>query len=551
MGSATVAKYDMKPETEKTDILSAEAWKNRLDLRRSHGVEPWSEAELDELCAFNEEACGDGKLPEALGDNTDALGNTETLVVITGQQAGLFLSPLYTLYKAVAAIKWAEHLGTTLGRRVIPAFWIASEDHDFEEIQSACYLTRKGDVADWQYDYDHPAGQSVFDIPADDEKLAEYLDLLDERTHPSEFKEVLLGEWREMIAASENLENFFARGMMRLLGEYGLVLVSSRLEALRRRGAGILRREIEKAGAATQALIATAEKRKAEGRPTPIHRNADDVNFFVYRNGRRCKVVRQDDAFAILNPESNEPIETMSANALLRELDESPAHFSPNVATRPLIQDAALPVIAMVGGPGEQAYVDMLIEAGLPELYETCPNHVLHRPRALLVEPRVERQLEKYDISESILEQEDWDGLEENFERHGDYGEALEAMDSLKESQKQAFDRFAQKIGSLAETPEIKSAIKKTFGSEQKSLGKLEGRLRQVIKREQDNAGLHRDRIMQSLRPKGHPQERTLGPLSPFLLNYGNAFVDFVVEELEIEPRHVQILMLSQIGEKA
>jgi uncharacterized protein YllA (UPF0747 family) len=172
---------------------------------------------------------------------------------------------------------------------------------------------------------------------------------------------------------------------------------------------------------------------------------------------------------------------------------------------------------------------------------------VLARPRAILIEPRVEKLLEKYEIPLSLLENEDWKGLEDHLERAGEGGPALAALDALRANTRLAFERFEREIGLPGRAPEMKTAIERSAEGVEKTLLKMEGRLRELIRREKTYAGQHLDKIARALRPDNSPQERALGPLSPFLINHGPAFIHWLVKNLDLDSERPQTLMLSEL----
>jgi len=518
-------------------------WRQMLVKRDANPVPPWTGQERGVLANFNRRM----GVPQAVLDNIERLGDPKTLVVIAGQQAGLFLAPFYTLYKAIAAVKWAERLAEILGRPVVPAFWIASEDHDYEEVRRVHYLDANGRDVEWKCPLEPAPGTSIFDIPADAQALGDFLNSVEADTRPTEFKAEILGRWRRFIDESESLEDFFSRGMADLLGATGLILLPSGLPAVRRRATPIVRREIERPLESTALLLERAKAMEEAGEEPPVHRREGDVNFFLYREGLRCKVTYGKGCFQVVHPSGDREVGSLSAEDLLKELDAAPEYFSPNVALRPVIQDSVLPVLAMIGGPGERKYLAMVQEAGLYDLFQVAASHVLARPRAVLIEPRVERLLEKYGMDEKWISREEWSRIEEVVIRAADEARAIESLENLKKGQVEAFERFASGMGDLGKAPAVVSAIRKTSDHIQQALGKMEQRIRDELKREQETAGGQLHRLFDALRPGGAPQERVLSPIAPFQLNYGDAFAPWLVEGLDLDAPALQVLRLSDM----
>jgi len=522
-------------------------WRAACALRDAGPPPLWTPPELDALMAFNAAAGA----PAAVFDQLERLGDSRALAVVAGQQAGLFVSPLYAVYKAMAAVKWARRLEALLERPVVPVFWIASEDHDFEEVRRAHYLDREGKAVSWTYTpSSYREGLSVYDIPVDSSQVAGFLRSIAEDTHPTEFKEETLASWRRMGETSPDLEVFFAKGLIALLGGQGLVLASPRLAPIRERAARVLRREISYPGESTALITAAGRTMEAEGERPPVHRRGDEANFFLYREGVRCKVTLENGRFAVFLPGYAEPLDRLIQADLLRELDEHPANFSPNVILRPIVQDDVLPVLAMVAGPGERDYLTMLDRAGVYPWFGVTPSRVLARPRLLLVEPRIERRLAKAGIPESLLAEENWEAVAEAFIRSTDHGAALDALDAWRLRQTEAFSDFSRQLGALADKPEVSSALARTASAHQEATDRLEKRLRDTILTGQETVAAQKDRCMQSLRPLGLPQERVLGPLAPFLVNYGGGVIPWILEHIDLDARNLQVLYLSRIHKK-
>lgn len=529
----------------KDDFNAPDFWLEALAARAAQQWRPWSEEERKSLVAFQERVGA----PSACVRSVAKLADPEALVVVTGQQAGLFLSPLYTLYKAMGAILWARRLEDWLKRPVAPVFWIASEDHDFEEVRRVHYLNREHRCVAWEYAGEAPPeGTSVFDVPVTMQSVGPFLDRLEEDLSDSEFKGPLLHDWRKMIELSENMEDFFARAMARLLGAEGLILAPSRLDVIRRRAAPVLRREIAEPGASTARLVGEAEAMRERGEEAPIHREGAEANFFLYHKGRRCKVAVASDGFDVLDPETGESCEGLAAERLMAMLEKTPENFSPNVASRPVVQDAAFPAIAMVGGPGEVRYLSMLHRAGVYEFFGVVPSVVVPRPRILLVEPAVQRQLEKHETPLAILEREDWSALERHLLRTADFGDALERTEGLESVVREAFVACREDLpAALLKKPEVDSALKKTLGSVENALRKMHGRVEKAVRQEEERSGTHLDRLLEALRPDGAPQERVLGILAPFLVHHGPTLPGRILQALDVARPELRVLLIKEL----
>jgi uncharacterized protein YllA (UPF0747 family) len=236
--------------------------------------------------------------------------------------------------------------------------------------------------------------------------------------------------------------------------------------------------------------------------------------------------------------------------ALLGELEAAPEHFSPNVLTRPLVQDAALPVIAYVGGPGEVRYLAQSADAGLPEFFGVAASVVLTRPRALLLEPRAERRLRHFGIDEAVLAREDWATFDVPLARVGSAGAAQDAIGVLRLEAREAMRRLGARLGALAERPAVVSAIEKTEKSVMGAADALEGRLRAEAARVDEAETAHARRLRAAVHPEGSPQERVLGVLAPFLVQHGPGLATWIEERLDLDGGGVAVMRLGKMERK-
>lgn len=526
-------------------------WQQTLRRRDADPVATWNDDEVGALRDYNAQA---RVAEEALG-RVDILGRRNALAVVAGQQAGLFLSPLYIVYKALGATLLARRLADLLDRPVAPVFWIASDDHDFEEIRHAHILHRDGHVETLTYpdddrDVSDFEARSAFDIPIDTHSVGRLLDCVEQATHPTEFRDARLSAWRDAANESTDIEIFFARLMADTLGPWCPVLLPSRLMPLRRRAMPILQREIEEPGETSRRIVTRIERIEAQGGEAILHRRGNEANFFLYRDGVRGKVSLDDaGAFAVSHPVSGEPLDSLSSENMLRELKTQPEHFSPNVATRPVVQDVALPTIAQIVGPGEKAYLSMLDE--VYAFFCVAPPARVARPRALLVEPRIARHLDKLSIGDKVLMREDPEALADAVRRAIAPSGAYQALDALDRRIAEAFDRAREEFGELADQPDVQSALDKTRKHVARSAGQMRERIEKAIDREQERSGDLEGKLLDALLPEGKPQERVLGPLAPFLVNHGPALIDYLARSLNVQSDALGILRLGNMLEGA
>ena len=289
------------------------------------------------------------------GNATALLANPDTVAIVTGQQAGMFGGPLFTVLKAISAIQLARRALAELGTPVVPVFWVAAEDHDWEEIASVHGPRRAAPAA---APLRVPPPEGAGDRPVGaltlDDHVDAALDELDSALAATEF--TLVAARRALRATYQpgaGVGDAFARWMESFLGQHGLVVFDvdrSRVKPLLR---DLFRREVASPGGrhrwrrkAGEALAACGHSRRWCRRPTRCRSSG-------WTAPARRPRQHQEDRLRRRRP-------TLSAADLEEEAAQSPEHFSPNVLLRPVVQDTLFPTICYVAGPSELAYLGQL-----------------------------------------------------------------------------------------------------------------------------------------------------------------------------------------------
>lgn len=308
----------------------------------------WSRAPLDRPWA--------GGVAQAVRAYNAQLGNVRAVagdepVIVTGQQPGIFTGPLYTIYKAITCIGLARQLSEVHGRRVVPIFWVGSEDHDFEEARTVFALTK--DHAPRELTYApaaEVAGRPMHAVPVEPQ-LHQLADAMARAVPGSEFTPAITAMLHETLDEADSLADWCARLLARLFRETPLVLFAPHLHEARCAAVDVMRQAIEQPRETTRILNDGGLRVEQLGYPAQIVKAPEECAFFLVRNGRRRKVIHDGDDFLL--PEENARMTTAELHALL---DRDPECFSPNVALRCIVQQALFPTLAYVAGPGEMAY---------------------------------------------------------------------------------------------------------------------------------------------------------------------------------------------------
>jgi bacillithiol biosynthesis cysteine-adding enzyme BshC len=292
------------------------------------------------------------RAPDASKYASARLADPRAVAVVTGQQAGLFGGPVYTLLKAITALKLAARLERDFRVPVVPIFWIDAEDHDWDEVSGCGVLD--ADLAPHTVRVSKPAGANEKPVArvSLDESVATALEELRRLLPQTEFTADLIYELGRSYMPGVGMTIAFGRWIETLLGPYGLVVFDSADTTAKPLVRDIFIRELETAGRTAALATDAGAALAARGYHAQVTPAADSVALF-HLDGRREPIKRDGEEFVI--GETRVP-----AAALIKDADDHPERFSPNVLLRPLVQDTLFPTVAYVAGPSELAYLGQL-----------------------------------------------------------------------------------------------------------------------------------------------------------------------------------------------
>jgi bacillithiol synthase len=489
----------------------------------------------DTLIEQNKHWSPDGTLPPAVAANIDALRDPESVAIVTGQQAGFFGGPLYTIYKTITALQLAEEVAEETGRPVVPVFWIAGEDHDFEEIAHTSILHRNEIVR-----LEYPASQ----LPNGDRdnagpvgrielsgEINALLDMLDGHLPDSDFKPRVIGPLRQAYQEGATIGDAFARLIRSVFSETGLVLIKPDDARLKRLAQPLFRRDLTDSQTAVDAVLSAGEQLEQEGYHAQVH--AAPTNLFLLDDDGRLPIDREDDGFRLRGTDR-----TFTETELLDRLDTSPEDFSPNVVLRPLMQDTLLPTLAYIAGPGETSYF-----AQYKSVYQWAEMQMpLIHPRASvsLVESKVQAVLDAFDLSIADLTG-DVERLFQTLVLHemdvdvdAVFGEALAEIHGAINNLKPHVEEVDRTLVKSAE------AARAAIANE---MNDLKQRVVRAEKRQQDELRAKLDKACVNLVPGGTLQERRINVLY-FLNKYSPALIGDLQAALSTDTSAHQVVNL-------
>ena len=446
----------------------------------------------------------------------DILMQGGSLAVTTGQQAGLFTGPLYGVLKGLSAAALAAEL-TARGTPHVPVFWVAGDDHDFDEINHSSVIGLDGRLARIVL-RERPAGSPM--LPAYRELLGSdgrrALTELEGQLPASDFRTDTMA-WlaRAYGEAGTSLAESYAHALAELLGPFGVVVARGWDEALKASAAPVLRDAARRAGELDQALAAEAGRLKAAGREAPVEVGQGlSLLMLETADGRdRLKIVA--DRF-----ETRRGARAVTRVELERTIQSEPGRVSANVLLRPAVEASVFPTVAYFGGPGELAY---LAQAGpVFELLGVPRPARLPRLSGFLIEAKVDKVLERYGLAPSDLAAGEG-ALMSRLAREQLPERAAAALAELRAG---LTERFA---AVQAEAARVDRTLEKPVESARNqalvAANEIEKKLIAALKRANETTGQQVARAREQLYPAGEPQERVIGVAS-FLSRHGRGLLD-------------------------
>ena len=497
------------------DPTSPSAWRDAIARTQAH---PRRRAEFARVVGKQQEKRG---APAAAREAAGKLADAKTVAVITGQQAGAFGGPMFTLLKAITAIQLARRTAADHHADAVAVFWIDAEDHDWDEVASCTVLDASFQPRRVTLAAPDGAGELPVASLMLDDRVEQSLDELAAALPTTEFSEWVHSTLRTAYRPGISMTEAFARWLDAVLGSYGLIVYESSDPAAKPFVAEIFTRELQTPGR-TAALAAEAgEALAARGHQPQVVPHADSVSLF-HLDGARRPIRRQGNGFAIGD-------RTFDADTLVRLAETSPEQFSPNVLLRPIVQDELFPTICYVAGPSELAYLGQL--AGVYEHFGVPMPLMYPRATATLVDSAAARFIRRYRVPLRDLQPQDESALNRLLETQ--LPEAVEhAMKEADETIRRSMERLIAALPAL--DPTLAGAAKTTLGKMEHDLRGLHSKMIHAAKRRDETLRRQYNRAQSQVFPFGHPQERTLAVIV-FLNRYGGAVVDRLLEELPLE----------------
>jgi bacillithiol biosynthesis cysteine-adding enzyme BshC len=455
----------------------------------------------------------------SIKNSIEKLKQDNSIVVIGGQQAGILTGPLYTLHKVLSIIKLAEEKEKLLNVPVVPVFWIAGEDHDYQEVNHV-YIPIENKANKSIYPQKVLQKKMVSDIELNKETAHTWVRHLIETFGETIHTNNLLSFAEQQLEKATTFVDFFANMIMELFKDYGLLIVDSGDYQLRTLEKEIFINQLEHHDSITSLLQEQQGQIRSQGYPNAIEANDEAANLFYYDQKLNERILlefdRQKHCFVGRNG-----LISFSKAELLEIAANNPAKLSNNVVTRPLTQELLFPTIAFIAGPGEIAYwaeLKLVFEHFGIKLPPIVP-----RLNITLLDRSIETDMEELNLKLQDVLSRGSELEREQFLQGIKDQEVTELFSEIKTQLQTQYRRVEEKTTQLDRG--LLPLLQKNENYLLQQIAFMEGKLEESVKLQHQMILNKYDRIDLALRPDGSPQER-IWNIFFYLNQYGLSLVN-------------------------
>ncbi len=449
-------------------------------------------------------------------ESLDLLARPGTVAVVTGQQVGLFSGPSYTIYKAITAARLARELSAH-GIPAVPVFWLATEDHDFAEVDHVWTFDRTHQPVRLQLEShgetngrQRPVGGIVIDRPPIDELKRS----LSGFPHADEVAAAVEEAYRPGVTMGASFHALLAK----LLGKLGLLFLDPLDPKVRRIGAPIVAEALCRAPELKARLLERNRELEAAGYHAQVHLEEKTSLFFLLENGERVPLRRKDSEFG--------------------ELRDRAARVSPNALLRPVVEDYLLPTVAYIGGPAELAYM-----AQAQVLYENLLGRmpvVMSRSGFTLLDARASKLLDKFclTVPQTFVDDE---SLKMRIAQSLVPGSVERSFAQTSAAVARQLDQLRAELEHFDHT--LAASLDKSRAKILYQLEKTRHKIERETLRRDERAAADARYLACLVYPHRHLQERFYSIL-PFLATHGLDLVDQLYETVQIDCADHRVLAI-------
>lgn len=442
---------------------------------------------------------------ESVHSSIESLKDSKTFTVTTGHQLCLFTGPMYFIFKIISTIKLAGDLQKQFPEyRFVPVYWMASEDHDFAEINHTWINNNK---LEWMASSGGAVGR--MQLTGIDTVLEAFFSALPENANAADWKKLIRDSY-----GKSNLANAIQSLVHALFGSHGLIVINPDSRPLKQLFAEIMRKELlENSG--DKSVNESTLQLQEHGYKTLV--NPRSINLFYLADQFRGRIEKSGDSWKITGHDKH-----WNETQLIEELKSTPENFSPNVVLRPAYQETILPNIAYVGGPGEISYW-LQLKSNFQRFHTPFPLLIL-RDSALILTIRQKSRLEKTGLSVRDL----------FMSRNDMIARLLPETDLNTDKEKEEtlalFGRLRERAKVI--DPTLEAFVNAEAQRQIQSIDNVQKKMSRALKQREEVKIQQLDKVLDELFPGGSLNERR-DNIFPLLCEYGPSLLDALYDSFD------------------
>jgi bacillithiol biosynthesis cysteine-adding enzyme BshC len=474
----------------------------------------------------------DWQAPSPVIESISRLSDKKSLAVVAGQQTCLFGGPYLVILKALAVVKLARNLEKELAVPVVPIFWIAADDHDYQEISFVDIFDTSGILYRLSIDTEDKQAGAPIGALEYDESMTREMERLQSVLPANDFRDEALSAVNAIYQPEKNIVDCFAEYLLSLVGQHGLAMFNPYDRQFKQHVGPMMREIISRHVDIKKILKDTETSLTDSGYHVQVQKAITAAHLFYHKPARTAI------HFEGNNFQADEHV--FSEKELSEAIGSEPFSYSPDVLTRPMLQSYFFPTAAVIGGPAEVAYYSQLFP--LYDLLNLTPPTIRARPSITLVENRYQKMLDMHHLNFNDLTG-DIEGvinrvLQETFPKK------IDAY--LAEFTSNSKEEISRLRGQLAEVNPDLASIVDHAGE------KLDYQIKQMVQKlfsaHKKRHTIEKDRIYrlhENLYPNRNLAERSIAPVY-MVSRYGRGVMDFIFEKMNLDETGHRLLMLSE-----
>jgi bacillithiol biosynthesis cysteine-adding enzyme BshC len=476
----------------------------------------------------------DENISEKTKQNIEDLLSENTFAIVTGQQLGILLGPLYTIYKIITSIKLAEQLNEIYPElKFVPIFWLEGDDHDFNEVNWIKILDNENSLTKIVYQDGldaetnrGPMGNYQFDLT-----IENFIEKISSSLRETEFKSDVINLIKKFYYPGASFKSGFVGLLKMFFDKYGLIIFDPQDIEVKDWLKDIFRKDIESYQFISEELILRSarleENYHAQVKIKPI-------NLFYLEDGGRYLIEPAGNDFRLKGKRKK-----FTKEQLVAEIASNPEKFSPNVILRPVCQDFIFPTAYYVAGPSEICYHAQIYP--YYAIHNLTPPILFPRSSATLIEAKVQNILNKYELKL----QDFFNDLETLATNITDKNSEIVVQNVFEEVFREIEEPFNKLKENLIKIdPTLEDVIKNAQNRISQTLGVVKEKA--LVAQKKKNEIIFRQIYKTSniLFPDENLQEREINFIY-FANKYSLNFIDFVFENLNINLFEHQLIQIG------